>query len=59
MKIKLSAPSQAVFLISVVLAALVLITMLGVSIPVVSGNSLLLLAVAYGVLLFGVLVRGA
>ena len=59
MKIKLSAPSQAVFLISVVLAALVLINMLGVTIPVVSGNSLLLLAVAYGVLLFGVLVRGA
>lgn len=59
MNLRLTAPSLAVFLISIVLAVLGIIGVLGVSIPLVSGNSFLLLAIAYGVLLFGVLFRGA
>ncbi len=59
MNIRLTPPSMAVFLISVVLAALAVLTMAGISIPVVSGNAMLLLAIAYGIMLFGVLVKGA
>lgn len=59
MNIRLTPPSMAVFLISVILAALAVLTMAGVTIPVVSGNSLLMLAIAYGILLIGVLVKGA
>jgi len=58
MNIRLSAPSQAVFLISVVLAVLALIGLLA-SVPLLTGNTLVLLAIAYAVLLFGNLYRGA
>jgi hypothetical protein len=59
MNIPLSRPSLAVFLISVVLAILCLIGVVSPSVPLLSGNTFLLLALAYGVLLFGVLFRGA
>lgn len=59
MNLRLTPPSLPVFLISAVLAALAVLTMLGVSVPVVSGNAMLLLAIAYGILLFGVLFKGA
>lgn len=59
MNIRLTPPSMAVFLISVILAALAVLTMAGVSIPVVSGNAMLMLVIAYGILLIGVLVKGA
>lgn len=54
----LNRPSTTVFLISVVLAVLALIGLLVPGVPLISGNVLLLLAVAYVVLLVGVLVRG-
>ena len=51
---------MAVFLISVVLAALAVLTMIGVTIPVASsGNIMVLLTIAYGILFFGVLFKGA
>ena len=59
MNIRTTAPSFAIFVISVVLAALALIGILVPTAPLIAGNSFLLLAVAYGVLLFGVLFRGA
>lgn len=59
MNIRTTAPSFAIFIISVVLAALALIGLLVPTAPLIAGNAFLLLAVAYGVLLFGVLFRGA
>ena len=56
---RLSRPSTPVFIISVVLAVLALIGMLVPGVPLISGNVLVLLAIAYVVLLVGVLVRGA
>lgn len=59
MNIRLTAPSLAVFLISVVLAVLAAVGVLALRVPLLTGNSFLLLAIAYGVLLFGVLFKGA
>ena len=54
----LSAPTKIVFLISLVLAVLALITALGVSIPVVSGNALWVALIGYAVLAAGNLLKG-
>ncbi|HKQ95713.1 MAG TPA: hypothetical protein VJS40_08925 [Aestuariivirgaceae bacterium] len=58
MRIVLNRPSNVVVVISVVLALLALIGLLA-SVPMLSGNVLLLLAISYVVLLVGVLVKGA
>ncbi len=58
MRIQLNRPSNVVFLISVVLAVLALIGVLTV-VPVLTGNTVLLLAIAYVILALGVLVKGA
>lgn len=50
---------MAIFLTSVVLAALAVLTMIGVTIPASSGNAMLLLAIAYTIPFFGVLFKGA
>jgi len=59
MNFKLSAPGQIVFLISVALAVIVLLGRLGLAIPTIGISSFNLLAIAYVVLLVGVLVKGA
>ena len=59
MNLKLSAPSTLVFLVSVALAIVVLLIRFGVSIPTFGLNSFTVLAIAYVVLLVGVLFRGA
>jgi hypothetical protein len=58
MRIVLNRPSNVVVVISVVLALLALIGLLA-SVPMLSGNVLLMLAISYVVLLVGVLVKGA
>ncbi len=58
MRIQLNRPSNVVFLLSVVLAVLALIGVLTV-IPVLTGNTVLLLALAYVILALGVLLKGA
>jgi hypothetical protein len=58
MRIQLNRPSNVVFLVSVVLAVLALIGVLTV-IPVLTGNTVLLLAIAYVILALGVLLKGA
>lgn len=55
---KLNAPTQIVFLISLVLAVLALISAF-VAIPVLAGNGLWVALVAYAVLAFGNLMKGA
>jgi len=59
MNIKLSAPSQIVFLISVALAAIVVLGRLGIFIPTFGLSSFTVLVIAYIVLLVGVLVKEA
>ncbi len=54
----LSAPTMPVFLVSLVLAVLALVTMLGVAIPVVSGNVTWVAIAAYVVLLVGNVMKG-
>lgn len=56
---KLSAPTQIVFLISVVIALLAIIAFFVPNIPVISGNELWTMLVAYIVLLFGNVATGA
>ena len=59
MRFTLSAPSQLVFLVSVVIAVLVvLVRYAGVSIPWVSGNVFEALLIAYVLLLIGNLFPG-
>ena len=59
MRFTLSAPSQLVFLVSVVIAVLVvLVRYAGVSIPWVSGNVFEALLIAYAILVAGTLLRG-
>jgi hypothetical protein len=58
MRIVLNRPSNVVVVISVVLALLALIGLLA-SVPMLSGNVLLMLAISYVVLLVGVLVKGS
>jgi hypothetical protein len=55
---KLNAPTAIVFYISLVLAVLALLTVLGVSIPVVSGNALWVALAAYAVLAAGNILKG-
>lgn len=55
---KLSAPTQIVFYVSLVLAVLALLTVLGVSIPVVSGNALWTALASYAILAAGNLLKG-
>jgi hypothetical protein len=57
MRFNLNRPSNAVFLISIVLALLALIGVLA-NVPVLSNNAFLLLAIAYVVLVIGNLVKG-
>jgi hypothetical protein len=57
MRFNLNRPSNAIFVISVVLALLALIGVLA-NVPLLSGNAFLLLAIAYVVLLVGNLVKG-
>lgn len=59
MNLKLTAPSMLVFFVSAALAIVVLLIRFGVSIPTFGLNSFTLLAIAYVVLLVGVLFRGA
>lgn len=54
----LNAPTQIVFLISLVLAVLALLSAF-ITLPVVSGNALWVALVAYAVLAFGNLMKGA
>ena len=58
MRLNLTRPSNAVFLISIVLALLSLIGVL-THVPMLSNNAFLLLAIAYVVLAIGNLVKGA
>lgn len=59
MRFTLSAPSQLVFLVSVVIAVLVvLVRYAGISIPMISGNLFEALLIAYAILLAGNLLRG-
>jgi ABC-type siderophore export system fused ATPase/permease subunit len=58
MHFTLNRPSNAVFLISIVLALLSLIGVL-THVPMLSNNAFLLLAIAYVVLVIGNLVKGA
>ena len=55
---KLSAPTQLVFYVSLVLAVLALLAALGISIPVVSGNAMWTALISYGVLAAGNLLKG-
>lgn len=54
----LNAPTQIVFIISLVLAVLALLSAF-VALPVVSGNGLWVALIAYAVLAFGNLMKGA
>jgi hypothetical protein len=58
MRFNLNRPSNAIFLISIILAVLALIGVLA-NVPILSSNAFLLLAIAYVVLVVGNLVRGA
>ena len=55
---KLSAPTQPVFLISAILAILAVVSALGVTIPVVSGNAFWIAVLAYVVLALGNMLKG-
>ena len=56
---RLSAPTLPVFLISVIIAGLVIaVRYAGVSVPMVSGNLFEALLLAYAILLAGTLFRG-
>jgi hypothetical protein len=54
---KLSAPSQVVFIISLVLAVIGVLPLLGVALPAVSFSTAWILVLAYVVLAAGVLLR--
>lgn len=54
----LNAPTQIVFLISLALAVLALISALGVALPVISGNAIWVALIAYIVLAAGNLLKG-
>lgn len=56
---RLNRPSAPVLVNSVVLAVLALVGHLVPGVPLIGGNVLLLVAVAYVALLVGILVRGA
>jgi hypothetical protein len=58
MRIVLNRPSNVVAVISLIIALLALIGLVA-AVPLLSGNVLLLLAIAYVVLLVGVFVKGA
>jgi hypothetical protein len=55
---KLNAPTQITFLISLALAALALLSMLGVSIPVVDGHVAWTALAGYAVLSAGNILKG-
>lgn len=55
---KLSAPTQPIFLISLILAILALVSALGISIPVIGGYTVWLALVAYLVLFVGNVMKG-
>ena len=55
---KLSAPTKGVFYISLILAVLALLTVLGVSIPVISGNALWTALAGYALLAAGNVLKG-
>jgi hypothetical protein len=57
MRFNLNRPSNAIFLISIILALLSLIGVLA-TVPMLSTNAFLLLAIAYVVLVIGNLVKG-
>jgi len=54
----LSAPTQPVFLIALVVGVLAIISLLGVAIPVVSGYAMWLLIAAFVLLVLGNVLRG-
>ncbi len=58
MRIVLNRPSNVVAAISLIIALLALIGLVA-TVPLLTGNVLLLLAIAYVVLLVGVFVKGA
>ena len=58
MRIVLNRPSNVVAVISLIIALLALIGLVA-TVPLLTGNVLLLLAIAYVVLLVGVFVKGA
>ena len=55
---KLSAPTKIVFLISLVLAVIGLLPLLGIAIPAIGASAAWALVVAYGLLAAGVLLKG-
>ena len=57
MRFNLNRPSNAIFLISIILALLSLIGRLA-NVPILGNNAFLLLAIAYVVLVVGNLVKG-
>ena len=53
-----SAPSVGIFLFSIILAILVYLNYFGIfSVPIISGNSFLVLSVAYIALVLGTVIR--
>ena len=54
----LNAPTKIVFTISLVLAVLALVEMIGVAIPVISGNAAWVALLAYMVLAAGNVLKG-
>jgi hypothetical protein len=58
MRFVLNRPSNVIFTISLIIALLALIGFIA-SVPLLSGNVLLLLALAYIILVVGNLVKGA
>ena len=55
---KLNAPTKNVFFISVVLAALALLPMIGIAIPLTAGYTTWVALAAYAVLAAGNLIKG-
>jgi hypothetical protein len=55
---RLSSPTKGVFYISLVLAVLALLTALGVTIPVISGNALWTALAGYALLAAGSVLKG-
>jgi hypothetical protein len=55
---RLNAPTKIVFIISVVLAVMALLPMVGVAVPVVGGNTIWFALSAYAVLAAGNLFKG-
>lgn len=54
----IGAPTKLVFLISLALAVLALLSVIGIAIPVVSGNAIWVALLAYVVLAAGNLLKG-